>query len=74
MEASHLPQVLEVERRAYPFPWTETIFKDCLRAGYSAWVFIADDGVIGGNALMSLAVDETLVVNPCVDPAYTPAG
>ncbi len=74
MQALHLPQVLEIERRAYPFPWSENIFKDCLKAGYSAWVFMAVDGTIGGYALMSMAVDEAHVLNLCVDPLHQRCG
>lgn len=68
MQVSQLPQVLEIERRAYEFPWTETIFKDCLKAGYSAWVLAGDDDRLAGYALMSMAVDEAHVLNLCVDP------
>ena len=74
MQASQLPLVLEVERRCYPFPWTETIFRDCLRAGYSAWVLCTIDGSIGGYALMSMAVDEAHVLNLCVDPTLQRRG
>ena len=70
MQHSHLAQVLEVERRAYPFPWSENIFRDCLKAGYSAWVLCETDGTIGGYALMSMAVDEAHVLNLCVDPQH----
>lgn len=68
MEVSLLPPVLEIERRAYEFPWTESIFKDCLKSGYSAWVLAANDGRLAGYALMSMAVDEAHVLNLCVDP------
>ena len=30
----HIAEILEIERSAYEFPWTEGIFKDCLRVGY----------------------------------------
>jgi ribosomal-protein-alanine N-acetyltransferase len=68
MDASLLPRVLEIERRAYEFPWTDSIFKDCLKAGYSAWVLVGDEGRLAGYALMSMAVDEAHVLNLCVDP------
>lgn len=74
MTAEWLPQVLEIERRAYPFPWTETIFRDCLKAGYSAWVLIDEHGVMAGYGFMSMAVDEAHVLNLCVDPAHQRRG
>jgi len=74
LQVSHLQQVLAIEERAYPFPWTEGIFRDCLKAGYSGWVLADENGVIGGYALMSLAVDEAHVLNLCVDPALQRQG
>ena len=69
-----LAEVLVVERRAYEFPWTDSILRDCLRAGYSAWVLVGADGVLAGHALMSMAVDEAHVLNLCVDPAHQRQG
>jgi ribosomal-protein-alanine N-acetyltransferase len=68
MHPSHLPQVLEIENRAYPFPWTEGIFRDCLKTGYSAWVVTNILGEVLSYALMSMAVGEAHVLNICVDP------
>lgn len=67
MREDDLAAVMAVERRAYPFPWTPGIFRDCLRAGYPAWVLQAGEAVIGYGVL-SLAVDEAHVLNVCVDP------
>jgi ribosomal-protein-alanine N-acetyltransferase len=33
MTPADLPAVAGVERAAYPFPWSEGIFRDCLRVG-----------------------------------------
>ncbi len=70
MTAEHLPAVLEIERRAYPFPWTEGIFRDCLKVGYSAWVVQDVRGEILAYALMSMAVGEAHILNLCVEPAH----
>lgn len=74
MSIQQLADVLVVERRAYEFPWTETILKDCLKAGYSAWVLVGADGCLAGHALMSMAVDEAHVLNLCVDPSQQRQG
>jgi ribosomal-protein-alanine N-acetyltransferase len=74
MSQASLAAVLEIERRAYPYPWTESIFRDCLRAGYSAWLLICSDGSLAGYALMSMAVGEAHVLNLCVDPGYQRRG
>ena len=74
MEASQLPKILEIERRGYQFPWSEGIFRDCLKAGYSGWVLTGETGDIVAYALMSMAVDEAHVLNLCVDPSHQQQG
>ncbi len=74
MHAGLLPQVLEIELRAYAFPWTENIFRDCLKAGYSGWVLSDAQNHLRGYALMSMAVGEAHVLNLCVDPSYQQQG
>jgi ribosomal-protein-alanine N-acetyltransferase len=68
MHPSHLPQVLDIERRAYPFPWTEGIFHDCLKVGYSAWVVTNNIGDVLAYGFMSMAVGEAHILNLCVAP------
>lgn len=67
MRESDLDAVLAVEIRAYAFPWTRTIFVDCLRAGYSAWL-LEQEGRILGYGLLSVAADEGHVLNLCTRP------
>ena len=69
LEASQLPRIIDIERRAYPFPWTDGIFRDCLKVGYSAWVVRDANGEILAYALMSMAVGEAHILNLCVEPA-----
>ena len=64
MHGSQLPRILDIERRAYPFPWTEGIFRDCLRAGYSAWVVASPSGEVLAYAFMSMAVGEAQGLAP----------
>lgn len=74
MSAAHLLQVLEIERRAYEFPWSEGVFRDCLQVGYSAWVVHDSSGVLLAYAVMSMAVGEAHILNLCVDPAQQRRG
>lgn len=67
MHEGDLDAVMEVELRAYPFPWTRGIFVDCLRAGYPGWVLVGEGGVLG-YGMLSLAADEAHILNVCVDP------
>ncbi len=57
-----------LEQRAYAFPWSEGIFRDCLRAGYCCWVLDLEREVIGYGVL-SVAAGESHLLNLCVDPA-----
>jgi [ribosomal protein S18]-alanine N-acetyltransferase len=74
MHEAYLPQVMDIERRAYAFPWTEGIFRDCLNVGYSAWVVVSPADEVLAYAMMSMAVGEAHVLNLCVEPAYHQQG
>ena len=74
LQESWLPQVVDIERRAYEFPWTEGIFRDCLKVGYSAWVVASPADEVLAYAVMSMAVGEAHVLNLCVEPAYHQQG
>ena len=67
MRDADLDAVLAIEVRAYPFPWTRGIFRDCLHADYPAWV-LEQDGRVIGYGVLSLAVDEAHVLNVCAAP------
>ena len=67
MREDDLDAVMAVERRAYPFPWTPGIFRDCVRAGYPAWLLYDGSGVLG-YAVLSVAAGEAHLLNLCVDP------
>jgi len=62
-----LPKVLEIEGKAYTFPWSQQIFKDCLSMGYSSWGLIYEGELIA-YAILSIAVGEAHVLNICIDP------
>jgi len=67
MQEADLAEVIEIERRSYPYPWTRTIFSDCLRAGYSCWV-CERQGIIEGYGVISVAAGESHLLNLCVRP------
>lgn len=73
MTEADVDAVIAIERRAYPFPWTPGIFKDCLRVGYSAWVCLQDEQ-IRGYALMSSGGGEAHLLNICIDPEHQGSG
>lgn len=69
MRGSDVPAVLEIERAAYPLPWTEGNFIDSLAAGYSAYVLQAEDGRLLGYCLAMQGFGEVHLLNIAVDPA-----
>jgi ribosomal-protein-alanine N-acetyltransferase len=67
MREADLDAVMAIEERAYPFPWTRGIFRDCMRAEYPMWVQ-ERAGAIIGYGVLSIAAGEAHVLNLCVDP------
>jgi len=68
-----LDAVLDIESRAYRYPWSRTIFGDCLMAGYECIVLDTGEGLVG-YAILSLAAAEAHILNLCVDPEYQQQG
>jgi ribosomal-protein-alanine N-acetyltransferase len=73
MTETDLPEVLAIEWRSYEFPWSEEIFKDCLRVGYHCKV-IEYAGVIVGYAAMTAGAGEAHIVNLCIKPEFRKQG
>jgi len=73
MVPTDLDQVMEIELRAYPFPWTRGIFRDCLRANYLAQLLEYNNKPIG-YGVMSISVDEAHLLNLSIDPHYQSRG
>lgn len=62
-----LPDVMDIEQRAYPWPWTERMFRDSLNSGYLCHV-LADAGQLLGYTVIYVAVGECHILNICVEP------
>jgi ribosomal-protein-alanine N-acetyltransferase len=73
MDDADLPSVLACERAAYPSPWTEGIFRDCLRVRYTCLVAETRDMIVG-HAVVSIAAGECHVLNLCVHPLFQRLG
>jgi ribosomal-protein-alanine N-acetyltransferase len=67
MVEDDLPGIMRTEQAAYQFPWTDTIFRDCLRVGYCCWIVECDDEIIA-HGVMSVAAGESHILNLCVHP------
>ena len=65
MNELDVPVVVAIERSSYQFPWSEGIFRDCLRVGYVCrLVEIGSD--IAGYGIMSIGAGEAHILNVCV--------
>lgn len=73
MEERDVSLVASIERSAYPFPWNATIFRDCIRVGYSCWLAEVE-GMVAGYAILSVAADEAHLLNLCVSPDWQGRG
>jgi len=69
MQPGDLDQVIRVEQAAYSSPWSEGIFRDCLRVHYCCLVAERVDEVIG-HGVMSVAAGECHLLNLCVRPDH----
>lgn len=67
MQEADLAAVIAIEEAAYVFPWSEGIFRDCLRVGYSCWV-LEQGPAVAGYGVMAVAAGECHILNLCVDP------
>jgi ribosomal-protein-alanine N-acetyltransferase len=73
MTAADVSGVIALEHSVYPFPWSEQIFRDCLRVGYDCWVLDANGGV-GGYGIMSMGAGECHILNLCISPGLRRRG
>ena len=60
-----LPEVALIEQASYAFPWSENIFRDCLRVGYTCRALDLAGQIIG-YGVMSLGAGEAHILNVCV--------
>ncbi len=73
MHELDVPVVVSIERAAYQFPWSEGIFRDCLRVGYLCrLVEVGAD--IAGYGIMSMGAGEAHILNVCVRADYRGRG
>jgi len=69
MREADVAEVVRVERSSYAFPWTEGIFRDCLRVNYFCRV-VEVGPLIVGHGVMSVGAAEAHLLNICVEETY----
>jgi [ribosomal protein S18]-alanine N-acetyltransferase len=68
-----LPEIAAIEQASYAFPWSENIFRDCLRVGYTCRALDLAGQVIG-YGVMSLGAGEAHILNVCVRNEFRSLG
>ncbi|NBU25595.1 MAG: ribosomal-protein-alanine N-acetyltransferase [Gammaproteobacteria bacterium] len=69
MREDDVPDVVAAERDSYAFPWSEPVFRDCLRVGYLCRV-LEVDGQLAGYGILSVGAGEAHILNVCVRPEH----
>ena len=66
-------RVFEIEQLAYPFPWTRSVFLDCLKVGYACFG-LQIGRELAGYAIANWAAGEAHLLNVCVHPDWQHRG
>ena len=69
MRMLDVTEVVALERASYQFPWSEGIFRDCLRVGYVCRV-VSDARFILGYGVMSTGAGEAHILNLCIGESH----
>lgn len=67
MTQADVGTILEIERRAHAFPWSERILRDCIDEGYDCWLMRLDEELLG-YVVYAIALDEAHLLNLCIVP------
>ena len=67
MAEPDVPEVVAIEVASYRFPWSEGIFRDCLKVGYVCRVALQFE-VVAGYGIVSTGAGEAHILNLCVRP------
>lgn len=73
MSRADVKTIFFIEQTAYEFPWSEGTFADCLKIGYSCWVY-ERAGTILAYGILSYGAGEAHVMNLCVAVPYQRLG
>lgn len=65
MQQEDVEGVMIIENMVVEFPWTASIFSDCIKVGYGCWV-LSENNVILGYGLLSVSAGEAHVLNICI--------
>lgn len=73
MEEHDLPTVLEIEKRAYDYPWSLSGFENSLDRGLN-YLFCKENSETLGYCCILPVLDEAHLLNLCISPDYQRQG
>ncbi len=73
MKVNDVPRIIGLENDVYEFPWSQQIFRDCIRVGYDCWLAIVLDEIVG-HAVISVAAGESHMLNLSIAKQYQGKG
>jgi ribosomal-protein-alanine N-acetyltransferase len=73
MQLDDLDAIMVIEPQIYPYPWTRGNFSDSLNSGYSAWVLMHNEEIIG-YSIMMMVLDEAHLLNLSIAKTYQKQG
>jgi ribosomal-protein-alanine N-acetyltransferase len=65
MAEADVSAVVAIEQTSYRFPWSEGIFRDCLKVGYVCRV-VEQFGTVAAYGIVSTGAGEAHILNLCV--------
>lgn len=74
MTEADIDEVFAIERASYAFPWSQGIFRDCLRVGYVCRVLALPEAGVVGYGVMSMGAGEVHVLNLCIAAVHRRSG
>lgn len=74
MRLEDMPEILAIEAKNYNFPWSEGIFKDCIKSANYNCSICEEMDVIVGYSIVSIMAGEAHVMNISVDPEVQKQG
>ena len=74
MDRGHLPQVLEIERAAYPAPWSDTAFTNEINSGVSVALVALSGASVVGYLVGWIVVDQVHIANIAVSAGHRRRG
>jgi len=73
MQLTDIDAVMQIEPTIYSHPWTRGNFSDSIHSGYSAWMMMQGQHIVG-YALMMLVLDEAHLLNLSIDKPFQKQG